>query len=152
MTFKEVFNGQCDPVLLFDTFINHLLYADGLIMMSNSAKGLQICIHNLEEYCRKWHLSINAEKTKIIIFKELGKILRSYAFVHKNKKTEIVQSLCYLGVKFLLLRGKANKTGSKNLRQAYQQVRGGVYHMIRNLRKTYHTRKIEENKRDRKST
>ena len=38
---KEVFNRQCDPVLLFDTFMNHLLYADDLIMMSNSVEGLQ---------------------------------------------------------------------------------------------------------------
>ena len=36
---KEIFNRQCDPVLLFDTFMNHLLYADDLIMMSNSAEG-----------------------------------------------------------------------------------------------------------------
>ena len=50
---KEIFNRQCDPVLLFDTFMNHLLYADDLIMMSNSAEGLQTCIDNLEEYCKK---------------------------------------------------------------------------------------------------
>ena len=48
------------------------------------------------------------------------------------------------------LRGKANKT--KYLRQAHQQIRSGVYCMIRNLRKTYHTRNIEESKGDMKST
>ena len=66
----KVFNDQYDPVLLFDTFINHLLYADGLIMMSNFAEGLPTCIDNLEEYCKKWHLSINTAKSKIIIFNE----------------------------------------------------------------------------------
>ena len=50
------------------------------------------------------------------------------------------------------LRGKANKTGSKYLRQAYQQIRSMVYYMIRNLRKTYYSRKIEESKGDMKST
>ena len=50
------------------------------------------------------------------------------------------------------LKGKANKTGSKYLRQAYQQIRSGVYYMIRNLRKTYYTGKIEESKGDMKST
>ena len=49
---KEVFNRRCDPVLLSDTLINHLLYADDLIIMSNFAEDLQICIDNLEEYCR----------------------------------------------------------------------------------------------------
>ena len=36
---KGIFHSQCDPVQLFDTFMNHLLYADDLIMMSNSAEG-----------------------------------------------------------------------------------------------------------------
>ena len=96
--FKEIFNRQCDPVLLFDTFMNHVLYADDLIKMSNSAEGLQTCIDNLEEYCKKWHLTINRVKSKIIIFNESGKILRDYNFVHKNRKMEIVQSVCYLGI------------------------------------------------------
>ena len=50
------------------------------------------------------------------------------------------------------LRGKANKTGSEYLRQAYRQIRSRVYYIIRNLRKTYYTRKIEESKGDLKST
>ena len=78
--------------------MNYLLYADDLIMMSTSAEGLQTCIDNLEEYCKKWHLTINTVKSKIIIFNESGKILRDYNFVHKNKKMEIVQSFCYLGI------------------------------------------------------
>ena len=41
------------------------------------------------------------------------------------------------------LRGKANKTCSEYLGQAYRQIRSRVYYMIRNLRKTYYTRKIE---------
>ena len=85
-------------MLLFDTFMNHLLYADDLIMVPNSAEGLQTCIDNLEEYCKKWHLSINTAKSKIIIFNESGKIFRDYNFVHKNRKMEIVQSFCYLGI------------------------------------------------------
>ena len=87
-------------MLLFDTFINHLLYADDLIMMSNFAEGLQTCIDNLEEYCKKWHFSINAAKSKIIIFKESSKILGDYNFVHKNRKMEIIQSFCYLGFRY----------------------------------------------------
>ena len=95
---KEIFNRQCDPVLLFDTFMNHLLYADDLIIMSDSAEGLQTCTDNLEEYCKRWHLTINTVKSKIIIFNESDKILRDYNFVHKNRKMEIVQSFCYLGI------------------------------------------------------
>ena len=70
--------------------MNHLLHADDLIMMSNSAEGLQTCIDNLKEYCKKWLLSINTAKSKIIF--------RYYNFVHTNRKMEIVQSFCYLGI------------------------------------------------------
>ena len=49
------------------------------------------------------------------------------------------------------LRGKANKTGSEYLRQAYQLIRSRVL-LIPDLRKTYYTRKIEESKGDLKST
>ena len=78
--------------------MNHLLYADDLIMMSNFAEGLQTYIDNLEEYCKKWHLTINTVESKIIIFNESGKILRDYNFVHKNRKMEIVQYFFYLGI------------------------------------------------------
>ena len=43
---------------------------------------------------QKWHLSINKAKSKIIIFNESGEILIDY----KNRKMEIVQSFCHLGV------------------------------------------------------
>ena len=46
------------------------------------------------------------------------------------------------------LRGKANKTGSKYFRQAYQQIRSTVYYMIFKLRKANYARKVEENKGD----
>ena len=39
-----------------------------------------------------------AVKSKIIIFNESGKILRDYNFVHKNRKMEIGQRFCYLGI------------------------------------------------------
>ena len=66
--------------------------------MSNSAEGLQTFIDNLEEYCKNWHLSINTAKSKTIMFNESGKILRDYNFVLKNRKTERVQSFCYLDI------------------------------------------------------
>ena len=50
------------------------------------------------------------------------------------------------------LRGKANKTGSKYLRQAYQQSRNKVDYTLRKLKSDYYTKKIEENKDNLKNT
>ena len=44
------------------------------------------------------------------------------------------------------LRGKANQTGSKYLRQAYQQLRNKVDYTLRKLKSDYYTKKIEESK------
>ena len=50
------------------------------------------------------------------------------------------------------LRAKANKTGSRILRQAYSQVRARVNQKLYNLYKTYYTNKIEKHEYDLKNT
>ena len=46
------------------------------------------------------------------------------------------------------LKKKANKTGSKYLHQAFQQIRNKVKYGIRKLRSEYYQNKIEENRGD----
>ena len=50
------------------------------------------------------------------------------------------------------LKKKANKTGSKYLHQAFQQIRSKVKYGIRKLRSEYYRNKIEENRGDLKAT
>ena len=50
------------------------------------------------------------------------------------------------------LRGKANKTDSVYLGQAFQQMRNKVNYTLRKLRSDYYTRKIEENKNNLRNT
>ena len=38
---KNIFTKDCDPVDLDGTLINHLLYADDLIVISNTSGGLK---------------------------------------------------------------------------------------------------------------
>ena len=38
---KDVFGEHCDPVPLADVKINHFLYADDLVLLSQSRTGLQ---------------------------------------------------------------------------------------------------------------
>ena len=48
--------------------INCLLYADNLVIFSRSANGLQTLLNKLESYCEKTELTVNLEKTKVMIF------------------------------------------------------------------------------------
>ena len=113
------FDNTCDPVNLWDTNINSLLYADDLVILSESAHGLQNCLDKLEAYCLRWNLTVNLQKTKIIIFNKGGFKFKKYHFFLENTEIEITQSYCYLGIEFAAsgtfnlavskLKDKANK-------------------------------------------
>ena len=50
-----------------DMFVR-LLYADDTIMLCETREGLQKVLDNLNDHCHKWKLSVNSEKTKVVIF------------------------------------------------------------------------------------
>ena len=45
-----------------------LLCADDIVILAESAEDLQAALNIFEEYCSEWKLSINASKTKIVVF------------------------------------------------------------------------------------
>ena len=51
------------------TQLFHLLFADDMILFSTSVIGLQRQINELEHYCKNTELTVNTEKTKIVVFK-----------------------------------------------------------------------------------
>ena len=55
------------------------MYADDVILISQSESGLQNCLNKLEKYCELWCLDINIDKTKSIVFNKSGKLL-PYSF------------------------------------------------------------------------
>ena len=85
-----MFNQSCDPVRLDNTDLSCLLYADDLILLSESKAGLQKCLSKLEIYAKKWKLNINKKKSKILIFGTANQ-RRSYLL-------EQVDEYCYLGI------------------------------------------------------
>ena len=50
------------------------MFADDLVLISETAEGLQNCLNALQNYCDKWCLSINTDKTKVMIFNKGGHI------------------------------------------------------------------------------
>ena len=64
----SIFSRQCDPVCIDTNYINSLSFADDLVILSESAEGLQQALNKLELYCHKWQLTVNINKTKILIF------------------------------------------------------------------------------------
>ena len=56
------------PLDLGNHKINHLLFSDDLLLLSENKGGLQHCLNKLNSYCITWRLQINLKKTKIMIF------------------------------------------------------------------------------------
>ena len=68
-----------------------LLYADDIILFSDSETGLQNGRDTLKTYCDKWKLSVNVTKTEVMFFfffffRKSGKISNSLSFTYSKKK------------------------------------------------------------------
>ena len=55
-------------ITIDDVLICYILFADDLILVSETATGLQKLIDGVAEFCKQWHMIINLMKTKITIF------------------------------------------------------------------------------------
>ena len=77
-----------------------LLYADDLVLLADSAIELQRQLNWLQEYCDLWNLKVSQEKSKIMVFRNGGR-LRSYEkwFLNGNR-LETCSYFTYLGVSF----------------------------------------------------
>ena len=82
--------------------LNCLLYADDLVLVSHSAKGLQKALSILAKYCNDWLLSVNPKKTKVMIFQKKCRksTLDKHLFRINDDKIDIVNNYTYLGINF----------------------------------------------------
>ena len=99
----------CDPALLNDCPISCLMYADDIVLTSTSEKGLQKSIQKLYDYCKTWDLTINTDKTKVVIFNKKG-TLQNTNFCCANSKIKCEQTYKYLGI---LLSSNGKLTNAK---------------------------------------
>ena len=60
VTFKRInylpniFDSNCDPVKMGDISTSSMIYADDLLILSESLSGLQHYMDNLKLYCIRW--------------------------------------------------------------------------------------------------
>ena len=75
-----------------------LLYADDMILVSDTPYHLQRMLNQLEQYCNTWNLNVNINKSKITIFRKGGYLKRNEHWTYKETPIEIVSSYKYLGI------------------------------------------------------
>ena len=64
---------SCFQAKLKSVSLNYLLYADNLILMSETEIGIQNCVNKLHVYCKKLCLQINMKKTQYLVTNRNGK-------------------------------------------------------------------------------
>ena len=94
-----------------------LLFADDMIMFSESPETLRTMIRNLEEYTRRWGLSVNLDKTQIVAFRRPRRKDPNENFYYNGQLISTVDSYQYLGVTF-------HYSGSWNLQLRNAKTKG----------------------------
>ena len=106
---NELINTSCEALFLRDISLFLLLYADDTVLFSESASGLQNMLDSLKRYSDNWQLTVNTDKTKIIVFRNGGRLRTNNTFYFENNEIETVDSFNYLGVT-LNFNGRFTKT------------------------------------------
>ena len=75
-----------------------LLYADDTVIFSNDQGDFQECLNAFNEYCEMWKLTINYNKTKIIVFN--ARNVNNMNFNIGENEISITDNYKYLGVLF----------------------------------------------------
>ena len=70
---KKLKISNCDPIVIKNISVNSLLYADDIILLSSSDKGLQKYLDVVNKFCTDWKLDVNHEKSKVMVFSSNGK-------------------------------------------------------------------------------
>jgi hypothetical protein len=105
-----------------------ILYADDTVLLSDTSKDLQKQLNLFEEYCKQWKLTVNTDKTKIVIFG--SRVANDQTlYIFNNKQLEIVNEYKYLGIYL-------SKTGSylKAKQHIAQQATKAMFMLMKKIR------------------
>jgi hypothetical protein len=86
---------ECDAPTLANVHVWLLLFADDIVLISESEVGLQQLLNTLQQFCNERGLIMNVAKTKAMVFNFVDPCQK---FVFKGDVIEKVQTFKYLGI------------------------------------------------------
>jgi exonuclease III len=100
----SIYNDQCDPVYINQQPVNVLAWADDAAVFSLSKAGMQMSIDRTIEYYKTLGLSVNINKTKVMIFNKRGlkpQHLPQCEFTAEGRLLEVAEQYTYLGAVYI---------------------------------------------------
>ena len=125
-----------DTPYLKEKIVNCLLYADDLVLLSQSEEGLQKSVDWLNRFCEEWKLTVNMDKTKIVVFNKAGKLVQTNVKLNKVKIGDS-KVYKYLGIQFTSS-GKFGPAKNDLLQRGYKAMYK-LTSMFKNVQPNFHT-------------
>ena len=100
------------------------MYADDTIILSENEAQLQLSLNVVHTYCTQWKLTVNTDKTKIIIFSR-GKVRKFPVFSFGENNISVVSDYVYLGVTF-----NYNNKFAKAIKKQLDQARRAMFSLL----------------------
>ena len=116
-----------DAIILNNKPVQCLLYADDLVLLSTTSTGLQKRLNILQKFCQDWCLTVNPNKTKVLVFNKAGRHICEN-FLYENKLVECVANFKYLGLHF-----SASGSFSFAQNELYKKALKAYYKLNKNL-------------------
>ena len=83
-----------------DYQLSIFMYPDNVALIAPDVESLQGMLTKLHDWCSKWRLSVNSEKTKIVHFRPIPTTRCNYKFSCGNVHIENTDKYKYLGLWF----------------------------------------------------
>ena len=103
--------------------VTHLLWADDLVLLALNPESLQLMLNTLPSYCSEWGLTVNTDKTAVMVFNRSGRQLKeSFCFKFGEISIPSAKEYCYLGISFSIngsLKMAKEKLRQKGLRSYF---------------------------------
>ena len=119
---------DCCAPLVAGQPIHALLFADDVVLCSQTIDGLQHLLDRLKSYCAKWNLEVNKEKTKIVVFKKGTKAAKAERWNYSQYNLETVREFKYLGITF-----SSNGLWKKHIKEGVRKARTGALQVVKHL-------------------
>ncbi len=125
----NMFNSDdSEPAVYGKVKVGCLMYADDLVIMSDSKKGMECSLDKLAKYCSKWKLQINTKKSKIMICSHKRSVCKELFYLD-TEELECVHKYKYLGLDICSngsMYAAQDKLVSKGLK-SWHYIRNSLY-------------------------
>ena len=123
----KIFDDSCAPTRIGSTPFNAMLYADDLMVISETQSGLQEAMYKLEKYCSSWSMKVNTSKSKFMV--TTGDRVQPCTVTYQQNNIEQVSSFKYLGIEV-----SKDGTVSSTMKDLYRSGLKAYFKLMRSLK------------------